>query len=139
MSILNLLGGGAKAIDTGLKLVAIIIAIVLLRRLYLKFVRRNAGRVNVDQSQLMNGRNYDNIAKQVHDLRGFFTSGEDVNGLAAQLNRLNDEELKQVSNRYLILYGKGKETLQDALSDMLCWFCDDYKLLLNRLDALNLN
>ena len=140
--LFSALGGTTKVVDIIVKLVIAIVVFVMLRKLYIQWKRRNAGKAFVDTSALDPAKNYDNIAKQVHDAcdNSFvFTSGADVDNVSKQLLFLTDNELKQVNNRYVELYGNGSRTLQDAIADPICIGCPARSLLLERLEKLNLN
>ena len=136
------LGGTTKVVDIIVKLVIAVVIFYFLRDLYIKWKRRNASKAFVDNSALDPSKNYDNIAKQVHDACDnsfIFTSGAEVEEVSKQLLFLTDNELRQVNNRYAELYGKGTRSLQDAISDPICIGCDARGLLLERMQKLNLN
>jgi hypothetical protein len=138
--ILAALGGGAKVVELLVKLIIAAIVIYMLYQLWIKWKRRNAGKAFVDKSQLDPAKNYQNIAKQVNDaVSGWLPSGDDIEAVCKQLLFLTDNELREVNNQYLQLYGKGTKTLQDAISGPICLFCEARDLLLERLQKLNLN
>lgn len=134
------IGGTAKVVDIAVKLVMAIIIFIVLRKLYINYIQRNAGKAFVDKSNLDPAKNYDNIAKSVHDaFTGLWKNGDDMESVSKSLLFLSDNELKEVNNRYVKLYGNGKTSLQDAISEPFCVFCETRDLLLERLSRLNLN
>ena len=134
------LGGIDKAAAALFKVVIVIIIVVLLNKAWKRWLRRDAGKAWVDPTKLDPSKNYQNIAKQVSDVFDRnWVSSEAAEKLCKSLLFLNDNELREINNQYLRLYGNGTRTLQDAISDMyVCISCDARKLLLDRLDKLNL-
>jgi len=135
------LGGTTKFVDIIVKLVIAGVIFFALRSLYIRYKRRNAGKQYVDKSALNPNINYDALAKGVEDATGgLYNSGSELEDIAQQLVVLNNNELKHVNNRYLQIYGKGKETLQDAFDKTwFCLACNNVEALKIRLRALGIN
>lgn len=141
--LLAAFGGSEKVIDLLVKLVVALVVLYMLYNLYTKWKRRNAGKQWVDSNALDPAKNYDNLAKSIYDafeapIWGG-ANGDEMENAAKGLLFLTDNELKQVNNRYLKLYGKNTQTLQDAISDRVCIFCESVSLLLERLQKIGLN
>jgi len=141
------LGGASKSADVIVRAlvwgIGIILLYILIKKLYTKFLRRNAGKAYVNGDNLDASTNYDNIAKECHDTFDiFFTSGEELSSLCSQLLSLNDDEIGQVNNRYLLLYGNNTKTLQDSILGGF-WGAPPGNSpcgkLLERLSKMNLN
>ena len=135
------LGGTTKFVDIIVKLVIAGVIFFALRSLYIRYKRRNAGKQYVDKSALNPNINYDALAKGVEDATsGILLSGAALEDIAQQLVVLNNNELRQVNNRYLELYGKGKKTIQDAFDNSwVCIGCSNLEALRLRLRALGIN
>lgn len=122
-------------------IIAIVIAIFVYK-LIVKWKRRNAGKQYVDTSNLNPNVNYDALAKGVFDATDGWLplSGSSLEEIAGQLVVLNNNEIKQVNNRYLELYGKGTDTLQDAFDkSWVCINCPNLDTLRKRLAAIGIN
>lgn len=139
--IFTAIGGTKVIIDLAVKIVIAAVIIYTLRSLIIKWRRRNAGKAFVDKSQLNPNVNYDALAKGVFDAtKGYILSGNDLEDIASQLVVLNNNELRQANNRYMVLYGKGKETLQDAFEkSWVCIGCSNLEVLRARLKAIGIN
>jgi flagellar biosynthesis/type III secretory pathway M-ring protein FliF/YscJ len=118
-----------------------IIAFFLIKWIIKKIKERNVGKQYVDLTKIDPAKNYDNLAKAVHDaFDNWVNSGEEMEGVCKQLNALNNDELKHLSNRYSEIYGKGTRTLEDAITDYyFCIGCSNCKALADRLKANNIN
>jgi len=142
-NLLNFFGGTKAAVEGIVKIVVVAVILYLAYKLYKKFQLRNAGKAyGVNKGNLDPSQNYENLAKGVHDAVGgwiIFQSGDDIENMAKQLLFLNDDELKQVNNLYLKLYGNSEQNLQDAFSGAVCVFCSSRELLLERLTKLGIN
>lgn len=140
-AILGSLGGVQKLANTLIKVILIAVIAYACYKLYIKWKRRDVGKAWVDPSLLDPNKNYDNIAKECHDVfDGWWTGSEEAENLSKQILALDNNEIKQVNNRYVTLYGNGTRTLQDAIKDMvLCISCDSRNALLEKLQTLGLN
>jgi hypothetical protein len=135
------LGGTAKVVDLLVKLIIAAIVIYLLYNLYNKWKRRNAGKQWVDTQKLDPAKNYDNLAKSVYDAfeKPWLADGDEMENAANGLLFLTDNELRHVNNRYLVLYGKNTQTIQDAITNRTCLFCESVSLLIDRMQKIGLN
>lgn len=124
-------------------IVGVIVAFFVLRFVYRKIKRANAGKAGeINFNQVSPNINYDNYAKRAHDaLTGWWTDADERDKIAADLNALNNDELKHVSNRYLFLYGEeDNETLLTLMNNYtFCWPCSDVKALTERMEKLGLS
>ena len=136
-NIIELLGGAKQAVNSLIKIVVVIIVLVIVFKLYKKYQQRNVGKAWVDPSQLDPNKNYDNIAKGVNDaFSGYGFNLEERADLCNQISALNNNEIKEVNNRYFAIYG---QTLQDAITSGYIWTATECNVLAERLKTLNLN
>lgn len=141
LALFSASGGVDKLVGTLVKVVLIGVIAFAAWKLYIKWKRRDVGKAWVDPSLLDPNKNYDNIAKECHDVfDGFWTGSEEAENLSKQILALDNNEIKHVNNRYVVLYGNGTRTLQDAVKDMVfCISCDSRNALLEKLQTLGLN
>ncbi len=120
--LLKALGGFDKVIKFLLYAIAAIAIFYALKKIYENWKRKDAGKQVVDGTQLDPSKNYDSFALAIHNaFDNWVNSADDMDDAAGTLLPLNNDELKQVNNRYLSLYGDGERTLAQAISDY--WFC----------------
>lgn len=139
-NILKALGGFDQIIKFVLYAIAAIVIYMTIKKLWQAYNRRNAGLQNVNGAQLDPNKNYDSYALAVHSAFDNFTnSADDMENVATTLLPLNNDELKQVNNSYVKLYGKGERTLYEALNDYwLCYPCTDLNAIKERVKSLGI-
>jgi len=131
--------------DKLVKLVLVIVGITVLyfsiKKIAQTVRRRDAGKQIVDRANLDASKNYDSYALAVStafDAWGF-NDAEEMDNVGATLLTLNNDELKEVNNRYLKLYGKGTRTLYGALNNYyICFPCSNLNAIIARVKALGI-
>lgn len=138
--ILKAFGGFDKIIKFVLYAVAFIVLYYTIKNLWKGYKRKDAGKQVVNGSNLDSNKNYDTFALAVHNaFDNWVNSAEKMNDVAGTLLPLNNDELKEVNNRYLSLYGEGERTLLEAVTDYwICTPCTNLGALQARLKALGI-
>jgi hypothetical protein len=138
--LLKSVGGLDKIIKLIVMFLAALAIYFAIKAAITAYKRRNAGFQVVNGQQLDPNKNYDSYAKAVADACTSWWQGcaTEMSTVAQTLLPLNNDELKQVNNRYLSLYGNGTETLKQAM-DVTCFLnCSDLEAMQVRLNALGI-
>lgn len=130
------LKSGEKIVKWLLIAAAIIVAVIAIKKLIKELVPNKEGNQPVNKDNLSPTKNYSAFALAVH--RAFdkwgFNDEEDMERVGTSLIELNDDELREVNNRYFQEYGEGKRTLYAALNDYLvCWPCTNLNAAIERV------
>lgn len=140
--LLKSVGGLDKIIKLIVMFLAALAIYFAIKAAITAYKRRNAGFQVVNGQQLDPSKNYDSYAKAINDAcAGFWNFGcaGDMETAVDTLVPLNNDELKQVNNRYLTLYGNGTKTLHQAIQDANCFLgCGSIDSVSERLKALGI-
>lgn len=138
--LLSVFGGVDKFVKFILYVIAAIAIYYTIKKIIQTIKQRNAGKQVVDLSQLDAGKNYDSYALAVHTaFDNFWNDADEMNDTAGTLLPLNNDELKQVNNRYLTLYGEGETTLYQALGNYnICYPCSNIGAIRTRLKSIGI-